>query len=252
MTGAEPRVFEAYAEHLCELLRLPRGARVLDAGCGSGHASIALAAAGCRVTAIDLVEETFGRLRDRATRAGVAGRIETCRADAASLPFEASSFDAVVLAGALTNMEDPGRALAEAARVLTGAGALGVGEWLVPSRAQPVFAAFARLRFGGPTPLFDHAELLDLLRAHGFQVDACRPLRWRHSWSAALARFAWPDELRRRFARALAASDDGSLRVEVDGEGNVWQTFDCVALVASREGVRARWEYHDGTREILR
>ena len=83
------------------------------------------------MTALDVARGSLAAARDRAAGAGLAGRIDACAADAAAL-----TFDAVVLSGALTNLEDPGRAVAEAGRVLREGGRLGVADSFVPSRAQ--------------------------------------------------------------------------------------------------------------------
>jgi ubiquinone/menaquinone biosynthesis C-methylase UbiE len=72
------------------LERLPQGARVLDAGCGSGYPVTQLLAESFLVTGLDFAKEQIRRAKKRApTSTFVCG-------DITSLPFRDSSFDAVV------------------------------------------------------------------------------------------------------------------------------------------------------------
>ncbi len=59
----------------------PRGARVLEIGCGAGEASLAAARAGARVVATDLNRAALEWLRDRAAEEGL--RVEVVRTDLA-------------------------------------------------------------------------------------------------------------------------------------------------------------------------
>jgi SAM-dependent methyltransferase len=56
---------------ILEQVRPPTGAHVLDAPCGFGRHSLALARRGFRVTGVDLSETELGRARERARSAGV-------------------------------------------------------------------------------------------------------------------------------------------------------------------------------------
>lgn len=69
---------------------------VLDAGCGTGHHAVLLAAAGCRVSGIDVAPRAVGLARERAAGAGVGTRLvigdalELARHEAAlGAPFDA-------------------------------------------------------------------------------------------------------------------------------------------------------------------
>jgi trans-aconitate methyltransferase len=86
------------------------GLRVLDIGAGTGAVSRALAGGGAHPTAIDLAPDMVARLRDHGFTAVVG--------DIRALPFEDSSFDGAVAAFAISHVDDPGRALAEARRVV--------------------------------------------------------------------------------------------------------------------------------------
>jgi SAM-dependent methyltransferase len=104
------------------LLRLlgPGPGRCLDLACGTGLSLPGLAGLGWEVTGADLSGDQLRLARRRAAECGAA----LVRADAARLPFGDGSFDAVVSLFAHTDLDHPGRAAAEAARVLRPGGRL--------------------------------------------------------------------------------------------------------------------------------
>ena len=71
-------------------VRPPAGARVLDAPCGFGRHSLALARRGFQVTGVDLSETELGRARERARAAGLA--LTLVRQDLQDMEF-VSEFD---------------------------------------------------------------------------------------------------------------------------------------------------------------
>ena len=80
----------AEARFVARRLGLRRGARVLDAGCGSGRHSAALARTGAIVVGLDLSTELLAVARERPEGFPVV------RADLRRPPFRAGAFDAVV------------------------------------------------------------------------------------------------------------------------------------------------------------
>jgi SAM-dependent methyltransferase len=84
--------------------------RLLDLGCGTGAHTIPFREAGWDVVGIDLSEDMLRHARGRG--------LTVVRANAAALPFEDGSFDAVVSLWTHTDVDDFGAAVAEAARVL--------------------------------------------------------------------------------------------------------------------------------------
>jgi len=72
-------------------VRLARGKRVLDAGCGAGYGSAALAEVAERVTAIDIAQDAV----DHARGHYVAGNLAFEQASCTALPFADGAFDLV-------------------------------------------------------------------------------------------------------------------------------------------------------------
>jgi SAM-dependent methyltransferase len=117
-TDARPLTELALAT-LGELLGPGQG-RCLDLGCGGGVAISAIASLGWSVVGVD---ESADQLRVAQDRAG--GMVEQLiQADAASMPFEDRSFDAVASMFLHTDVDDIGPVFGEAARVVRPGGRL--------------------------------------------------------------------------------------------------------------------------------
>ncbi len=84
---------EAEVRFLQEHLRVPRGGRILDVGCGTGRHSVALASAGFCLTGVDLSGGMLEVAKQRAARAGVEA--EWIRANAADF-VRPDAFDAII------------------------------------------------------------------------------------------------------------------------------------------------------------
>jgi ubiquinone/menaquinone biosynthesis C-methylase UbiE len=83
---------------------------LLDVGCGTGFYSVALAERGWAVTGVDISEDML--------RLAHARGVDAVHADAAALPFDNESFDAVVSICTHTDVDDFAAAVREVARVL--------------------------------------------------------------------------------------------------------------------------------------
>jgi len=122
---AVPYVFLRPAQDLVDSMRLAPGARVLDAGCGTGVAArLAAQAAGPDgiVVALDPAIEML-----RAGRAG--GLSAVVGGEAQALPFPDGRFDAVLASFVISHVPSYEAALAEMVRVLKPGGTLGVTAW---------------------------------------------------------------------------------------------------------------------------
>jgi SAM-dependent methyltransferase len=146
-------------------LSLPRGATVLDAGCGTGRALPYLrAAVGAEgtVVGIDVTPEMLDVARPKAGR-GTAALVS---ADALALPLRDGGVDAVFAAGLVPHFEDAVAGLRELARVVRAGGVLAVfhpvGRAALAARHQSVPSDDDTLA---------PATLPGLLAASGWRLD---------------------------------------------------------------------------------
>ena len=119
------------------------GDRVLDACCGTGDLAIAAARRGGKVTGLDFSEPMLERARAKAPS------IEWVRGDVLSLPFPASSFDAVTVGFGVRNVDDLEAGVRELRRVLRPGGRLGI---LEITRPTGMLAPFYRVWFDKVIP----------------------------------------------------------------------------------------------------
>ena len=99
----------------------PAGADVLEYGCGRGSAAFELAAAGARVTGIDISDVAIDLASRRGAELGLADRLRFQTMDAERLELEDASFDLVCGTGILHHL-DLDLAYVEIARVLRSGG----------------------------------------------------------------------------------------------------------------------------------
>jgi SAM-dependent methyltransferase len=100
---------------------LPRRARVVDLGAGTGRLAHLLLARGFRLTALDLSRAMLAYLAEH--RPAAAAPPWIVQGDVVALPLAAGRFDAAISSHVLHLVEHWDAALAEALRVLTPAGA---------------------------------------------------------------------------------------------------------------------------------
>lgn len=149
---------------------------VLEIAIGTGR-NLAFYAADVRLTGIDLSPAMLEVARQRGAALGRA--VDLRLGDAQALPFDDASFDAVVSTLALCTIPDPGRAVAEARRVLRPGGRILLLDHVrSPSRAVRLVQRLLDpilVRFAG-----DHLlrELVEHVEAAGFQVEHVERSRW--------------------------------------------------------------------------
>ena len=107
----------------------PAGSQVLEAGCGVGAQTLALARRSpeAHFTCIDISADSVAEARRRAAAAGIT-RVDFRQADLLALPFDAGSFDHVFVCFVLEHLRHPAQALAGLGRLLRRGGTLTVIE----------------------------------------------------------------------------------------------------------------------------
>jgi SAM-dependent methyltransferase len=150
---------------ISDQVAVPPGARILDVAGGTGQLGRHLAqqAEGASATIVDLTEPMLA--------AGLSSVLEEGRSDvtfvlgdANELPFPADQFDVVVSRFALHHMADPGRAIAEMARVCRPEGTVTVID-MVNGGAR--HDDLERLRDPSHTRALPEAEMREALTAAG-------------------------------------------------------------------------------------
>jgi SAM-dependent methyltransferase len=122
---------ELLAPPFLAVASIPTGSRVLDAGCGTGVLSKALAEAGHTVVGIDASEPYLQGARDRRSHPNITYE----HGDIFHIRFEDRSFDAVVSTLVLDALPDAAPAVAEMRRVTRPGGVVASGLtdlWISP------------------------------------------------------------------------------------------------------------------------
>src|SRR5262245_37367442 len=134
------------AEAMLDAAGIAPGTRVLDVATGAGYVAGAAARRGAHVIGID-----FSGAQVELAQVTFAG-IEFRQGDAEQLPFDADTFDAVVIGFGVNHLPHPERAFLEAFRVLRSGGVLAFTVW------------------AAPRPREGFGIVLGAIEAHGLQV----------------------------------------------------------------------------------
>ncbi|KAK4442276.1 S-adenosyl-L-methionine-dependent methyltransferase, partial [Podospora aff. communis PSN243] len=118
-------------DKLAEVLSLPSGSRVLDAGCGVGHVALRMASQhGLSVSAIDVVPHHVEKAKQSITRHKLEKKINVRHADYHHLDFlPPSSLDGIYTMETLVHATDPESVLAGFFRLLKPGGHLALFEY---------------------------------------------------------------------------------------------------------------------------
>ncbi|MFC1964509.1 class I SAM-dependent methyltransferase [Chloroflexota bacterium] len=119
------------AEKALDYLKIQSSEIVLEIGFGTGYCLQRIAMSvgnNGKAYGIDISEGMFQRARERLNKASLLDRVELYRGDAAQLPFDDETFDAVFVSFTLELFDNPeiSMVLGEVRRVLKPGGRLGV------------------------------------------------------------------------------------------------------------------------------
>ena len=118
--------YQAVLARHCAAMSAPGIVDVLDLGAGTGNVSVPLVARGRRVTAVDTSRAMLDRLR--AKPVSTAGTLTVIEGDAQTLDLGNATFDGITALLTFYDMDEPGRALDRALRMLRDGGTLAVTE----------------------------------------------------------------------------------------------------------------------------
>ena len=168
--------------------------RVLDLGCGAGHASFAMARGGAgRVTAFDPSAQMLSVVaREAAARGHQA--LDTEAGSAELLPFSDATFDIVVTRYSAHHWAHVPRAMAQCARVLKPKGRMVVIDVTAPE--EPVLdtalQAIEFLRDGSHVRNYRVSEWIAMFRAAGFQAPSVDGWKLELDFPSWVARIGTP------------------------------------------------------------
>lgn len=193
---AESRLKVAYVQDVFQREGVAPGARLLDIGCGAGLIANPLASAGYEVFGVD---QSAPSLETARRRASPGSKVHYAEGNAYKLNFPDQSFDSVMLLDFLEHVEEPGRALREAIRVLKPNGVLLFYTFnrtfiagLLAVKAVEFIARDCPKNFHLLRMFIKPKELEDMLAKDEFKVKEYRGLRpqigsWAF-WSSLLTR----------------------------------------------------------------
>lgn len=163
---------------LIKWANLPRKSRVLHIGCGNGKTTVYLdQQLHCKsVSGIDIDHNKIA-LAERNAKNNT--HIIFQAADAAKLPFEDESFDAVLNLDVLHHVTHWQKAVKEIHRVLKPKGKLLMRDYSIETFALPGVGLLYRQLFDHPYDhMYDQIEFLTYLRKHGFDITHQNDSAW--------------------------------------------------------------------------
>jgi ubiquinone/menaquinone biosynthesis C-methylase UbiE len=146
----EPLFAGVYAQ-LSTSSRVAAGTRVLDMGCGAGSALAVYERAGAKVAGLDASEALLAIAQARVPHADLR------RGSMSALPWDDASFDVVTGINAFVYADDG--ALAQARRVMTNTGTLGLGFFRDPGDFGPCMLELGRALEAHGAPQQTHTPL---------------------------------------------------------------------------------------------
>ncbi|CAE7868726.1 menG [Symbiodinium microadriaticum] len=156
-----------------------RGCRLVDVATGPGFVAEEAAKAGADVVTVDFARNMVDLARARLAKSLGLESVQCVEADAASMPFDAETFDAVACSFGVLHLPEPEAFFTEALRILRPGGRLGFTVWApTPSTEALALVHTAVQQHGNPNvplpeapPFFrfaDAADTAQTLSAVGF------------------------------------------------------------------------------------
>jgi ubiquinone/menaquinone biosynthesis C-methylase UbiE len=130
------------AQEILSSWRIPRGARLLDVGCGAGQIAIHAARAGVQATGVDIAANWVAQARARAAAEGLPAKFD--EGDAENLPYPDASFDVVASMVGAMFAPRPELVAAELTRVCRPGGRILMVNWTPAGMVGQMFKAIGK------------------------------------------------------------------------------------------------------------
>ncbi|HYO89225.1 MAG TPA: methyltransferase domain-containing protein [Candidatus Limnocylindrales bacterium] len=214
-------VVHAQGEDLARLVMaagLTSHERVLDAGCGAGHASMAVAPFAAEVTALDLSEAMLHQVEALADERGL-GNVKALRGDIEAVPAGDGAYDCAVSRYSAHHWPNPAAAIRELHRVLKPGGVFVLSDIVSPEAPalDTFLQAIELLR--DPSHVRDHTvvQWLALLNDAGFEAEAVFEWRLPLDFEPWIERIGTPEQ-NATIIRALFAGAPAEVHAEFEWE----------------------------------
>ncbi|KAA9001875.1 class I SAM-dependent methyltransferase [Affinibrenneria salicis] len=220
---------------LAALLQGQSGARLLDLGCGAGHASFTAAPHVGDVVAYDLSAQMLQVVAQAARDKGI-GNISTTQGVAESLPFDDQHFDVVISRYSAHHWHDVGQSLHEVKRVLKPGGLVIFMD--VVSPGHPLLDVHLQtveiLRDTSHVRDYAPGEWLTRFTEAGLVIREVTSDRLHLEFSSWVSRMRTPEPLVAAIRMIQQqASDDVIRHYEIQPDGSF--TSDIMMIVATRD-----------------
>lgn len=157
-----------------EIEKLPKSAKILEAGCGFGHWVFWMAKHNFQVTGVDIAEKTIETAKLYAKNK----KISNCKfvvADIRKLPLEDNSFDMIFSFGVIEHFKNPKPLMLELKRVLKPGGKIFLSVpniYSMHSLTRPMAKLLGRWNLGYESS-YNQDQLKNLFTDNGFKVTQC-------------------------------------------------------------------------------
>ncbi len=208
-------------------LAAPRSDDVmLDVATGGGHVARVFGPLVRRVVLADLTPQMLGEALAFLAASGLDA-VEAVSADAEALPFATSSFDLVTCRIAPHHFPEPGRFVAEVARVLKPAGRFALIDSTVQEgRLGDFFNRFEKLRDPSHVRSLTIREWTELISGSGLRLEATESFRKRHDFEDWTARSRTAPGVRAELTEMMRElGTDGVRLFEAQWDGNRLVSF---------------------------
>ena len=199
---------------------IPRGARILDAGCGVGGSAIWLARTfDVQVIGITPVSSQVERARGFGVERGVSDRVRFAKEDYLHTSFPDASFDVVWAVESICHAADKAAFYREARRLLRPRGRLGIVEYLrtarpLPDRGEALLHSW--LSSWAIPDIATAAEHREWATASGFDeialIDITPQVRPSLARLHRMASVAWPAARMLRALKVRSITQHGNVR----------------------------------------